>query len=158
VGDLYPEDLPRVKKDQEIIIDGLAGTPPIFGKVSFISPVVDPTVRSIKVRALMENPNLSLRADMYLQGSLVINKTRALIIPSSSILHFQDKNFVFKKVESMDDRGAAGSMQVEKVVVEAGEEAHGKTPIRSGIHAGDFVVSDGALLLDAALNNSSEPK
>ena len=83
LGDLYPEDLPKVKKDQEVIIQGVAGEPPLRGRVSFISPFVDPTVRSIKIRAVIENPNMGLRADMYVQGSLLLSTTKAVVIPTA---------------------------------------------------------------------------
>ena len=91
LGDLYPEDLPKVKKDQDVIIQGVAGEPPLHGKVSFISPFVDPTVRSIKIRAVIDNPNMGLRADMYVQGSLLLNTTKAVVIPDRG--HHPERGF-----------------------------------------------------------------
>ena len=70
-GDLYSEDLPRVHMDQEVIIDGIPGGEPIHGQISFISPIVDPTARTIKIRALMDNPTELLRADMYVHGGIM---------------------------------------------------------------------------------------
>ena len=60
LGDMYPEDLIKVKKDQEVVIEGASPDQMLHGRVSFISPIVDPNSRTIKIRALMENPSLSL--------------------------------------------------------------------------------------------------
>ena len=149
-GDLYPEDIPKVHKEQKITIDfSNGGQPhsekPIFGKVSFISPVVDPTARTIKIRALMENSNSALKADMFVQGSLVLSEKKALLIPSQAVLHLQDTSFVFTKIEPN---------KFKKTVIQIANEERGEVAVASGLKDGDSVVSDGALLLNAALNSN----
>jgi membrane fusion protein, copper/silver efflux system len=157
LGDLYPEDLPKVKRNQEILIeDPINPTKPIAGRVSFISPVVDPTVRTIKLRALMDNPSLSLRADMYVQGSLILSNKQSLLVPSSAVLHQQDSDYIFKVVLGLNQEKTAGGLQVEKTKVTLGPERKGLTAVLSGLQAGDGVISDGALLLEAALNSAGQ--
>ncbi len=158
LGDLYPEDLQKIHKDQEVVVDAGVGSTQIKGKVSFISPAVDPTARTVKIRVLMDNPKLALRTDMYVQGGVVLSKKKAILVPSSSLLRDADANFIFKiKSQEMKDKKVA-AMVIDKIKVEIGKEASGKTVIISGLSDGDEVVSDGALLLNAALANAGNAK
>ncbi len=141
-GDLYPEDLSKVHKDQEVTITPEGSSLSISGRVSFISPVVDPVARTIKIRALMTNPGSTLRADMYVQGNIILNKKRLLVIPTNALVHLDDKEAVFKRLDKERFR---------KVEVKTADSRNGQTAVLSGLNAGDQVVSEGALLLDAAL-------
>ncbi len=158
LGDLYPEDLQKIHKNQDVIVDsGIEGTQ-IKGKVSFISPAVDPTARTVKIRVLMDNPKLALRTDMYVQGGVVLSQKKAILVPSSSLLRDADSNFIFKiKSQEVKDKKVA-SMVIDKIKVEIGKESSGKTVIVSGLSDGDQVVSDGALLLNAALANAGNAR
>jgi len=142
-GDLYPEDLQKVHKDQEIVI--ATEGEKLHGKVSFISPVVDAVARTIKIRALMDNPKLLLKADLYVQGSLLLSNKKALVIPSQAVIRLQDIYSVFKKIENN---------KFQKVPVQISNEQNDLVAISDGLKDGDEVVSTGALLLDAALDTT----
>lgn len=142
-GDLYPEDLQKVHKDQEIIIETEGEK--LVGKVSFISPVVDAVARTIKIRALMDNPKLLLKADLYVQGSLLLSNKKALVIPSQAVIRLQDVYSVFKKIA--EDK-------FQKVAIQILSEQNNVVAISDGLKEGDEVVSTGALLLDAALDTT----
>ncbi len=144
-GDLYSEDLPRVHLDQEVTIDGIPGGEPIHGKISFISPVVDPTARTIKIRALMDNENELLRADMYVHGGIILSRKQALVIPTTSIIRSGTNEFVYKRT---------ANNVLSRVPVKTKEEFQNLTAIESGINAGDDIVTDGGLFLEAALNSA----
>ncbi len=153
LGDLYPEDLDKVKRDQEIFIDAVPGTPALHGKVSFISPMIDPTARTIKIRALMENPNMGLRADMYVQGKLILSSKKALVVPSRAVLRERDSDFVFVRVGKT--ALPTEPCEIARMKVKVGNEGDGYTSILEGISDGDEVVSEGSLLLSAVLANSA---
>jgi multidrug efflux pump subunit AcrA (membrane-fusion protein) len=136
-----------VHKDQEIVIEPADGGKPILGKVSFISPVVDPTTRTIKIRALMDNPGSQLRADMYVKGSLTLSRRNGLIVPGSALVRLRDSNFCFMKV---------GSDVFKKVSLEIAKEQNGIALVTKGVEAGNEVVSEGGLLLDAALSTAEK--
>jgi Cu(I)/Ag(I) efflux system membrane fusion protein len=156
LGDLYPEDLQKVRKNQEVLVNVAGEEKPIRGQVSFISPLVDPTTRSIKIRALMDNPKEILKSDMYVQGSVILNQDRALLIPSVSIFRTGEINSVFKRISPASIEKELKNIDFKKVEVKAGPERQGMTAITQGLKEGDEVVSDGAWLLDAALNTSQE--
>jgi membrane fusion protein, copper/silver efflux system len=141
-GDLYSEDLPRVHKDQEVIIDGIPGSEPLHGQISFISPIVDPNARTIKIRALIDNPGGMLRADMYVHGGVILSRKQALLIPTTSVIRVGDKEFVYKRTQSD---------LVQRVPVTTKEEFQNQTAVVSGLTAGDEIVTKGGLFLEGAL-------
>ncbi|MBC7386288.1 MAG: efflux RND transporter periplasmic adaptor subunit [Cryobacterium sp.] len=142
-GDIYPEDLAKVHKDQRVTIAGESGSAPASGKVSFISPVVDPTTRTIKIRAVMENTGLTLRADMYMRANLVLSERKALLIPKEALLRDQEKIFVF-----LSDDGKT----FRKTDVKTSGETGNLIAVREGARENQIVVTEGASLLDNALN------
>jgi Cu(I)/Ag(I) efflux system membrane fusion protein len=144
-GDIYPEDLPKIHKNQEILIDPGSGNPALHGKVSFISPAMDPTSRTIKIRALMDNPGSQLRADMYVQGNVILSRRTAIIAPKSALVRLQDMTFVFKRFP--------GNV-FKKVLITTNGESSDTVAITQGLDDGDEVVSEGGLLLDAALSGA----
>jgi len=159
LGDVYPEDLPKIKKDQEVVIQVAGSKEPILGKVSFISPMVDPTTRSIKIRAIMDNPNGVLKADMYVQGSVTLQKRRALVVPITAIVRTPDQDIVFKKIIAKNaDNSVLVSVDYKRVPVKIGAEQDGLASIDEGIKEGDEIITDGAWLLDSNLNSAEKSK
>jgi Cu(I)/Ag(I) efflux system membrane fusion protein len=144
-GDIYPEDLRKVKKNQEVVIDPGNGATALHGKVSFISPVIDPNSRTIKIRALMDNPGSQLRADMYVQGDVILSLRRALVAPKSALVRLQDDVFCFKRLP--------GNI-FKKVSIKVDGDNDDTVAVTQGLSDGDEVVSEGGLLLDAALHGA----
>ncbi len=154
-GDIYPEDLPKIHKDQEVFINAVGVNKPLYGKVSFISPLVDPNTRSIKIRALMNNPNHALKADEYVQGNVILEDKTALVVPTVSIVQTPTGPVVFKKINSATSEMTVSSIDFKKIAVKIGSEQGGHTAIIGGeLNKEDVVVSDGSWLLDASLNSA----
>ena len=157
-GDLYPEDLPKIKKGQQVVINVEGLNKPVYGKVSFISPLVDPTTRSIKIRALMENPSGYLRQDMYVQGSVTLNERQALLVPATAVVRSPEGDVIYKRLDAQSLEGNLASLQFKKVPVKVSAIQNGMAAISEGLQEGDEVVSQGALLLDGVLNQADASK
>jgi multidrug efflux pump subunit AcrA (membrane-fusion protein) len=142
-GDIYPEDLSKIHSDQEVEIEPGNGAPPLHGKVMFISPAMDPNTRTIKIRAMMDNPGNQLRADMYVQGYIVLSRRTAIIAPKDALVRLEDLTFVFKRLP--------GNLFKKVAIVTSGESTK-TVSVSSGLEKGDEVVTEGGLLLDAALH------
>jgi membrane fusion protein, copper/silver efflux system len=155
LGDLYPEDLTKVKKNQVVVVDTGVPDQQLRGTVSFISPVIDANSRTIKIRALMKNPSLILRGDMYLQGNLILSDRKAIMLPTQAIVRDQDSSYVFKLMEPKIVDGHSTGIETRKVKVSILGERQGLVAIGDGILPGEKIVTDGALLLNAALNSDS---
>jgi RND family efflux transporter MFP subunit len=158
-GDLYPEDLPKVRKGQEVNIAVTGADKPLKGEVSFISPMVDPVSRSIKIRALIDNPHAELKADMYVQGSVTLSTRKALLVPAPAVVRTPEGNVVFMQVTKTSPEDTnLNSIDFKRIPVELGEEREGMVAVVKGLEEGDAVVNDGAWLLDSALNTMDQSK
>ncbi|MCA9398916.1 MAG: efflux RND transporter periplasmic adaptor subunit, partial [Candidatus Omnitrophica bacterium] len=65
-GDVYEYELNWIKEGSHIIARpiGLAGKE-FYGEIVSINPVVDPQTRSVRFRAMVDNPNQELKPEMY---------------------------------------------------------------------------------------------
>lgn len=142
--DVYENDLSRVHLGQQakIKLDAYPDRP-LTGIVSDIGPVLDPSLRTAKVRIQISNPGI-LRLGMFVTATIVGRSSipRAAV-PASAVLHLHDRDWVFVP---------AGGSQFKRVEVHAGAMLEGnRQEILSGIDPGQRVVTD-ALLLESAGN------
>jgi membrane fusion protein, heavy metal efflux system len=109
------------------------------GRVSNIGPVLDPSVRSAKVRVELENPGGLLRVGMFVTAMFTGQKKQTVAaVPVTAILHLHDRDWVYVP---------AGEKTFRRVEVKAGVNLPGKMQeVLSGIKPGDAVVSNGLVL------------
>jgi Cu(I)/Ag(I) efflux system membrane fusion protein len=142
-GDLYTEDVEKVHRGQTIYINAEGLDMPLSGSISFISPVVDANSRTVKVRALINNPDHVLRAAMFVEGKLLLNNQKALVVPAEALLNVNGKTYCFK---------ALGENRFEEVPVSVGRQNDTSVGIVAGLSEGDQVVSKDCATLDRALD------
>ena len=114
------------------------------GKISDVSRLLDPNTRSAKVRIVLANPNGTLRPGMYVGASFRSRKLQQrLVIPSTSVMRLQDRDWVFRK------DGTQTFRQIE--VHSVGETPDGMHEIQGGaISPGQEIVMN-ALEFSAAM-------
>ncbi len=135
ICDVYENDLPKVNLGQEARIKLTAYPDRILtGRVSDIGPVLDPTIRTAKVRIEVANPGI-LRLGMFVTATLLSRTTVThASVPASAILHLHDREWVFVP---------AGQGQFKRVEVTDGSmPPGGGREILSGIAPGQQVVKD----------------
>ncbi|MGD0367998.1 MAG: efflux RND transporter periplasmic adaptor subunit [Acidobacteriaceae bacterium] len=135
ICDVYENDLPKVHLGQEAQIRINAYPDKVLtGHISDIGPVLDPTIRTAKVRVEVPNPGI-LRLGMFVTATLESRTIQTFaLVPSSAILHLHDRDWVFVP---------AGQGHFKRVVVDAGETLPGnRQEILSGIAPGQQVVKD----------------
>jgi membrane fusion protein, heavy metal efflux system len=135
ICDIYENDLPRLHLGQTAQIHLNAYPDKVLtGTISDIGPVLDPTIRTAKVRIEVSNPGI-LRLGMFATATLTSRtKTMHAVIPSSAILHLHDREWVFIP---------AGGQKFQRVEVQTGNALPGdKQEILSGIEPGQQVVSN----------------
>jgi cobalt-zinc-cadmium efflux system membrane fusion protein len=142
--DVYENDIPKLQVGQEarIKIDAYPDRP-LTGHISDIGPVLDPTIRTAKVRIEMHNPGI-LRLGMFVTATFSsLKKTTFTVVPADAILHLHDRDWVYVP---------AGGNQFRRVEVRAGSMVEGnRQQILSGLQPGQQVATN-ALLLDTAGN------
>lgn len=139
ICDVYENDLDAVKVGEFADIRLSAYPSKIFkGRIDNILPVLDPTIRTTKVRLEVPNPGM-MHVGMFATATFYGKQpqTRAAI-PATAILHLHDREWVyaplggghFKRLEVVTGRMLPNNMQ----------------EVVSGMKPGDQVVSNALVL------------
>lgn len=112
-------------------------THPASGQVSMIENTVDSTTGMATIRASMPNKDETLWPGTLVTTHLTLRNETTLVVPTDALEVSQTGNFVF-----VVQNGAAKVRYVE-----TGRQFAGETVIKSGLAAGETVVTDGQLRL-----------
>jgi len=143
ICDVYENDISKLTLGQEAKIKVNAYPDRLLtGRISDIGPVLDPSIRTAKVRIELSNPGM-LKLSMFVTATFESrSKTNYPVVPADAVLHLHDRDWVFIP---------AGGNQFKRVEVHAGEMLPGnKQELLSGIDTGQQVVSN-VLQLEATL-------
>jgi membrane fusion protein, heavy metal efflux system len=144
VCDVYENDIPRIKLGQTARIRLNAYPDRVLtGRVSDIGPVLDPSIRTAKVRIEIPNPGI-LKLGMFVTATFQSTTREShAVVPASAILHLHDRDWVYLP---------AGGNQFKRVEIRAGNMLGGnRQEVLSGLQPGQQVVTN-ALLLETAGN------
>jgi membrane fusion protein (multidrug efflux system) len=135
----------------------------LSGKISAIAPEVDVATRNIRVQALLANPDEQLRAGMFVNVSVILPQNQeVLTIPATAVLYapYSDSVFVIDEKESAS--GTAGGKIARQQFVSLGEKRGDFVVVKSGLSAGEDIVSTGAFKLrngqDVVVDNKLAPE
>jgi len=103
------------------------------GKVSSVDTRVDPSTRSVTVRALVPNPERLLKPGMFMNVRLERGAADALMVPEQALVPEQGDVFVF----------VLEGDSVAKRLIRAGQRRVGDVQVLQGLSAGDLVVTEG---------------
>ena len=144
VCDVFENDLAnvRVGEGADITLSAFPGQA-MKGTISDIGAILDPAIRTAKVRIQVPNPGSRLRIGLFANATFHGAKAQtALVVPADAILHLHDQDSVF--VPS----GAPGSFR--RVAVKTGQTLPGNAvAVTSGLREGEQVVAS-ALVLEEA--------
>ena len=143
LANVYQDDLAYVKVGDPVIVTTDSYPDTFHGKISFISPALDPNTRTLQARIVVDNVGEKLKNNMYCVATVAAGATRnAIAVPDSAVLR-NDENQPFVYIQT-------GSNEFGRRSVEIGQSLNGKTEIRKGLAVGDKVVGDGSLFLQFA--------
>jgi len=136
VCDVYENDLDTVQVGDfaDIRLNAYAGRT-LKGRVDNILPVLDPNLRTAKVRLEVANPGKIMRVGMFATATFYGKKAEMhALVPAPAILHLHDRDWIyvpvqgkrFRRVEVVGGRMLPGNMQ----------------EVVSGVAAGTQVVRD----------------
>ena len=83
----------------DIQLNAYPGHARFTARVGNIGPILDPAIRTAKVRLEVENPGM-MRLGMFVTATFhgTARKTRARSVPASAILHLHDRDWVYTPV------------------------------------------------------------
>jgi len=138
---LVPEkDVGAVAKDMDADVT-LAAYPDrsLHGKVLFVADVIEPDSRRNKLRIAFPNPDHALKPNMFATVTLSGRKQARVVLPTSALLMNNDRTSVFV---------ATAPWTFERRTVEPQLEEGETVTIKSGVTAGEQVVTKGGILLN----------
>lgn len=145
VCDVYENDMASVRIDQ-LVTAKLNAFPDkvIKGKVSNIGAILDPNIRTAKVRIEVPNPGELMRPGMFATVTLYsLEKKVYTLVPSSAVLHLHDRDWVFIPTQGKFRRTE---------VTSGAQMPNNMQEIISGLQPGQQVVTNAATIQNAIDN------
>ena len=142
--DVYENDLANVHIGETAEIRLVAYPDKVLtGRINNIGPILDPSIRTAKVRAEVANPGALMRVGMFVNATFHgQKKERLAVVPASAILHLHDRDWVYVP---------AGEKKFRRIEVKAGATLPDKMQlVLSGIKPGQPVVSNALVMQNAA--------
>lgn len=141
LADVYESDLPytRVGQAVQVTLTHVPGRA-WLGRISFVPPVVDPATRTAKVRIELDNPDGSLKPEMFADVILQQPIGYVLAVPETAVLQTGTRSIVFV---------SQGEGRFEPRQVQTGAKAQGFYEIRGGLRPSETVVVDANFLVDS---------
>jgi cobalt-zinc-cadmium efflux system membrane fusion protein len=149
--DVAESDLSSLQAGERLQIYSPAFPGKVFdGVVDRIGDTMDASTRTVKIRGIVNNPDKLLKAEMYVLVDVVEDSAKAgrlgVEVSSKALFMKGGDSYVF--IEE-----SPGTFHRERVKV--GVEKDNKVPVLEGVSAGQKVVIEGALLLQALVEPAS---
>ncbi|HQY49844.1 MAG TPA: efflux RND transporter periplasmic adaptor subunit [Thermomonas sp.] len=129
-ADLPEAQLAQVRVGQDVVLDGSG----VHGRVRAVTPGVDSSSRTGTAYVDLPQPK-QVQPGTYVQGKILIGQGAALVVPISAVLRRDGHAYVFV---------VRDGKHATRVRVEPGSSDGGQVEVRSGLKAGEQVVSAGA--------------
>jgi len=146
-ANLTEDALSKVRVGAEATVKVAAYPGELFkGRVTYVASLLDKDSRTVPARIEVDNKDGRLKPEMFASATIDTNgaKREALSVPDAAILLLQGQPTIFvAKGEGFESRA-----------IELGEKLSGRTVIKSGVAAGEKVVTAGAYALKARLLKS----
>jgi membrane fusion protein, heavy metal efflux system len=141
ICDVYENDLSAVHPGEKADIRLNAYPDKTFtGTISNIGPILDPNIRTSKVRIEVRNPGGPGQSELMRPGMFVTTtfhgrkKETHAAVPATAVLHLQDRDWVYVP---------AGDKSLRRIEVKGGDMLPGNMQeILSGVSVGQDVVSN----------------
>ncbi len=131
--DVSEKDLPRIQSGQKaIVLAEHSSKAKLEGQVRLISPYIDPSTRTARVRILLNNLGQELSPGMFVRLRIITGKpTREFLIPESAILEEPEGGSYVYLVRNR---------RLFRHSIEVGSAYGEKVVVRSGLEKGERVV------------------
>jgi RND family efflux transporter MFP subunit len=106
--------------------------------VNFISPHVDDQTQSILIKALVRNPDGSLRSSQFVRARVVWSTSQGLVVPVTAAVRINGQFFAFVA------EGAGDKLVARQRALKLGSIVGDNYPVLDGIKGGERVVVSGA--------------
>ena len=127
----------QVGQALQVQLDALPGKT-FEGKVFAVNPLIDAAGRAVVIRAVVRNPDTSLRPGMFARVRLITRDAQdALVVPEQALVPQGDQQFVFRIIDG----------KAVRTKVDVGQRRSAKVEVLNGLAKDDIVVTAGQLKL-----------
>ena len=141
--DVAEKDLAEVRPGALVQLGTASlGEERVEGRIVHVADLVDPQTRTVKVRGIVDNQAMRLKAEMFVTAELKVPSANGLLVPSRAIYLRGEQYFAF--VET-------GPGRFVRRAVKVGPASEGSQVVLEGLQADEKVVVDGNLLLEKIL-------
>jgi cobalt-zinc-cadmium efflux system membrane fusion protein len=141
--DVYENDLKNVRigETADVRLNAYPDRA-LTGRISNIGPILDPNIRTAKVRLEIVNPGM-MRVGMFATATFHgTDRVMHAAVPATSILHLHDRDWVYTP---------AGATTFRRVEVTSGKMLPSNMQeVLSGVATGDRVVKNALVLQNTA--------
>jgi cobalt-zinc-cadmium efflux system membrane fusion protein len=142
LANVYQTDLAAIRSGDDVVVQNDAYPGTFHGRISYVSPALDPNTRTLQARIVVDNPGERLKRDMYCTVMVTAGSiANAIVVPDSAVLR-DDNNQPFVYLATGNQFGRRD--------VDIGQSLNGRTQILKGLSPGERVVGDGSLFLQFA--------
>jgi cobalt-zinc-cadmium efflux system membrane fusion protein len=140
VANAPEEDAGQLREEMEVEVR-IPALPKraITGRLSFVSPIVDPATRTVEVHMDVLNPKGLLKPDELASMTFTGQKERKLTVPSAAVVREENKDYVFVEI---------GPTKYVLREVMLGQEENDRRVALSGVRQDERIVTDGAFHLN----------
>lgn len=140
VADVPEEDAGNLREGLPVCVTVAALPEEKFtGRLSYVSPIVEPATRTVAVRMDLANTGGVLKPDELASMTFTGRSKRQLTVPTTAVVREDNKDHVFVQVQP--DRYALREVKL-------GDEEDDRRVVVEGITAADRIVLDGAFHLN----------
>lgn len=140
-AEFYQEELHLLEPGLPVTVTTSACPGETFtGRIAVIDPFINEAKRVARVRIDVENPDLKLRPDMYVDVELARDMGEGLTVPFSAVMPTGRRNVVFV---------SKGEGRLEPRFVDLGRKYGDFYEVRGGLKADESVVTSANFLIDA---------
>ena len=133
----------QVRPGQKILFTIESDDHNFVGEVYAIEPRIDPTTRTLKIRAIAENSRGLLLPGQFVKVGLILSSVKnAILVPTEAVIPDLNNHKVF-----VIEDGKA-----KEVKVETGMRTDKELEILSGLKLGDSLITTGLLQLRAGMS------
>ena len=139
--DAYESDLGSLKVGDAVSASLEAFPSEEFkGTVSFIGSVLEPSTRTVRIRATLHNKDLKLKPEMFAQAVVHAPLAKTIVVPSSAVIATGKHSVVWVEV-------SAGHFEARPVRL--GQRAGEYYQVLDGLHEGEKIAASGGYLIDS---------
>jgi len=150
-GNVYEKDQADVHLGQNWEIQFPYLDLKVNGTVEHIEAKVDPTTRTLRIRATIPNPNKQLKSEMRAKAVLEIPAVPGqTVIPRNAMTVINGENCCFIVASESADK-----FEFRRRMIEIDQESHDFVVVKSGLKPGEKVVTNGSLILSQLYEDQS---